>query len=55
MVMVSVDEMRATYERMLADAVRSIKGKLIESLPGLIEQSRTVKHLRYTSDMLHRP
>jgi hypothetical protein len=43
-----------TYERMLSDAVRSIKGKIIESLPALIEQARTVKHLRIVGDTNYR-
>jgi hypothetical protein len=54
MLMISVDEMRATYERMLSEAVRSFKSKIIESLPGLREQARTVKHLRYVGESNNR-
>jgi hypothetical protein len=44
---VSMEEMKITYERILADSLKSMKNRFVESLPGVVTKTRNMKHLKY--------
>jgi hypothetical protein len=39
--------MKINFERVLADSLKNMKNRFIESLPGLVTKTRNMKHLKY--------
>lgn len=43
---VSMEEMRITFERVLAEAMRSVRNRVVGELQAVFERCRTVRHSR---------
>lgn len=41
---VTIEEMRIGFERVLSEALRGMRNRLVRELPGILEKSRTVKY-----------